>query len=112
VHGNRVIRRFSASSTVYFSSFVCEQHQIPALPGQSVSVFVQTLLSVFPRLIVLSCVFSLLQLLQGNPAPFAIMYTLGNILSICSTCFLFGPVTQAKSMCAMTRYDNDKSQTI
>ena len=45
----------------------------------------------------------LVQLSLGNPAPFAIMYSLGNILSISSTCFLFGPLAQAKKMCAMTR---------
>jgi len=45
----------------------------------------------------------LVQLLAGNPAPFAIMYTLGNIVSISSTCFLFGPWAQAKKMFAMTR---------
>lgn len=45
----------------------------------------------------------LVQLLAGNPAPFAIMYTLGNLVSISSTCFLFGPWAQAKKMFAMTR---------
>ena len=47
--------------------------------------------------------FRLTQLLLGNPTPFAVMYSLGNILSMSSTCFLFGPVAQAKKMCAITR---------
>jgi len=31
------------------------------------------------------------------------MYTVGNIISICSTCFLYGPWSQAKKMFATTR---------
>ena len=46
----------------------------------------------------------LLQLIAGNPVPFATMYSLGNIISLCSTCFLYGPWTQAKKMFAPTRY--------
>jgi Got1/Sft2-like family len=45
----------------------------------------------------------LLTLLEGNPVPFATMYTTGNIISICATCFLYGPWTQAKKMFAPTR---------
>jgi hypothetical protein len=44
------------------------------------------------------------QLIAGNPVPFATMYTTGNIISLCSTCFLYGPWTQAKKMMAPTRY--------
>mmetsp|Transcript_9857 Transcript_9857/g.9587 ORF Transcript_9857/g.9587 Transcript_9857/m.9587 type:complete len:173 (-) Transcript_9857:105-623(-) len=44
------------------------------------------------------------QLIAGNPVPFATMYTMGNIISIMSTCFLHGPWTQAKKMFAPTRY--------
>lgn len=47
--------------------------------------------------------FRLLQLLRGDPEPFAIMYTIGNVLGICSTCFLFGPWAQAKKMFHPTR---------
>ena len=43
------------------------------------------------------------KLIAGNPVPFATQYTLGNILSILSTCFLYGPLAQAKSMFATTR---------
>lgn len=32
------------------------------------------------------------------------MYSLGNIISLCSTCFLYGPWTQAKKMFAPTRW--------
>jgi len=45
----------------------------------------------------------LITLLEGNPVPFATMYTTGNIISICATCFLYGPWTQAKKMFAPTR---------
>ena len=34
----------------------------------------------------------------GKPAPFAIMYTLGNIIALSATFFLWGPVAQLKSM--------------
>ncbi|KAJ3623874.1 hypothetical protein MTP99_017537 [Tenebrio molitor] len=34
---------------------------------------------------------------------FAVFYTLGNILSMASTCFLMGPVNQIKKMFASTR---------
>lgn len=46
---------------------------------------------------------SLTVLLLGNPIPFAITYTLGNIFSISSTCFLYGPQSQFKKMFATTR---------
>ncbi|KAL5287945.1 SFT2D2 family protein [Megaselia abdita] len=35
--------------------------------------------------------------------PFGILYTLGNILQMSSTCFLMGPVNQLKKMFASTR---------
>ncbi len=44
-----------------------------------------------------------MELLSGNPAPFAVMYSLGNILAISSSCFLYGPWTQIKQMFALTR---------
>jgi hypothetical protein len=33
-----------------------------------------------------------------NPGQFAIMYTLGNLIALASTCFLFGPWKQIKTM--------------
>jgi hypothetical protein len=48
--------------------------------------------------------FRLIELLHGDPVPFAIMYTLGNIISISATCFLYGPWSQAKQMFAPTRF--------
>ena len=46
----------------------------------------------------------LITLLKGNPTPFAVMYTSGNIISICATMFLYGPWTQAKRMFAPERF--------
>ncbi|CAH1154633.1 unnamed protein product [Phaedon cochleariae] len=40
---------------------------------------------------------------RGLPV-FAVFYTLGNITSIASTCFLMGPFNQIKKMFAPTRY--------
>ena len=38
-----------------------------------------------------------------SPRKFAALYTLSNILSLASTCFLVGPAKQARSMCAPAR---------
>jgi len=46
----------------------------------------------------------LVSLLHGDPVPFATMYTIGNVLAMSSTCFLFGPYAQAKKMFAETRF--------
>ena len=52
----------------------------------------------------LGSTFRLFQLLQGNPTPFAIMYTVGNVVSLTSTCFMYGPWSQTKQMFAPTRF--------
>jgi hypothetical protein len=48
--------------------------------------------------------FRLIKLMEGDPEPFAVMYTIGNVLGLCSTCFLYGPWAQMKQMFAPTRY--------
>ncbi|XP_069680332.1 vesicle transport protein SFT2A [Periplaneta americana] len=53
--------------------------------------------------ILLSLLGSFLLFLHGGMALFAVFYTLGNIISIASTCFLMGPVNQIKKMFAPTR---------
>ena len=35
-------------------------------------------------------------LLRGEPVPFVLMYTLGNIISLCASMFLAGPKRQFK----------------
>ncbi|KAJ8600186.1 hypothetical protein CTAYLR_001967 [Chrysophaeum taylorii] len=45
----------------------------------------------------------LVQLVQGNPAPFVIFYTLGNIMAIIGSLFLSGPKAQCKKMFDKTR---------
>jgi len=58
----------------------------------------------------IGCVISLTSMLSfskmiaGNPAPFAIKYSLGNIIALGSTVFLMGPKTQLKRMSHPTRY--------
>eukprot|EP01032_Pedospumella_encystans_P032166 gene32166-36312_t len=47
--------------------------------------------------------FRLIKLMEGDPEPFATMYTIGNIVGLFSTCFLYGPVSQVKQMFAPTR---------
>ncbi|CEG42566.1 vesicle transport protein [Plasmopara halstedii] len=46
----------------------------------------------------LGSTFRLAKLMHGNPAPFAIAYTIGNILSIGSTTFFVGPWKQMQTM--------------
>lgn len=40
----------------------------------------------------------LTQVFRGNPVPLVVRVTLGNILSLCGTCFLTGPQQQARRM--------------
>eukprot|EP00301_Raphidiophrys_heterophryoidea_P021573 c5963_g1_i1.p1 GENE.c5963_g1_i1~~c5963_g1_i1.p1 ORF type:complete len:182 (-),score=22.51 c5963_g1_i1:256-759(-) len=44
-----------------------------------------------------------LTLLTGNIAAFAVLYTVGNIIALCSSGFLVGPCKQVKNMFAPTR---------
>jgi len=44
-----------------------------------------------------------LYLIALNPSAFAVPYTLGNILALCSTGFLVGPMRQLKMMLKPTR---------
>ena len=44
------------------------------------------------------------QLLAGHPTPFAVNYTLGNVIALSSTMFLVGPKTQLKRMSSTTRW--------
>mmetsp|Transcript_11402 Transcript_11402/g.18558 ORF Transcript_11402/g.18558 Transcript_11402/m.18558 type:complete len:193 (+) Transcript_11402:126-704(+) len=48
--------------------------------------------------------FRLVELLKGDPMPFAVMYTIGNIIGISASCFLYGPWSQLKKMFAATRF--------
>uniref|UniRef100_A0A7S3YJD1 Vesicle transport protein n=2 Tax=Lotharella globosa TaxID=91324 RepID=A0A7S3YJD1_9EUKA len=56
----------------------------------------------FGCLISFMSTFSVLQIMV-NPAKFALTYTLGNVLSICSLMFLMGPCRQIKKM-----FDKDR----
>jgi len=40
----------------------------------------------------------------GSTTKFAILYSLGNIVALCSTCFLMGPVAQIKRMFSSSRW--------
>eukprot|EP00386_Alphamonas_edax_P007899 GDKI01026139.1.p1 GENE.GDKI01026139.1~~GDKI01026139.1.p1 ORF type:complete len:177 (+),score=14.84 GDKI01026139.1:68-598(+) len=41
---------------------------------------------------------SFTEMLTGNPSRFALTYTLGNVISLFSSCFLVGPMQQLKNM--------------
>lgn len=43
-------------------------------------------------------VFRINALLKGNPIPFILTATLGNIIALCGSCFLSGPRAQTKNM--------------
>ena len=68
-----------------------------------------TRLGGFAFCFLLGTLFSLISLtsfssvLLGNPGPFAFKYTVGNVLSICSYCFLVGPAKQCAGMFAPER---------
>ncbi|KAK7108092.1 vesicle transport protein SFT2A-like [Littorina saxatilis] len=51
----------------------------------------------------LSILGSCLLFLRNGFTIFGILYTLGNLLSLASTCFLMGPMSQLKKMFAKTR---------
>ncbi|KAJ1529879.1 hypothetical protein ONE63_006611 [Megalurothrips usitatus] len=53
--------------------------------------------------ILLSLLGSIALFLHKGMAVFAVFYTLGNLTSMASTCFLMGPVNQFKKMFASTR---------
>ncbi|KAK5640712.1 hypothetical protein RI129_009259 [Pyrocoelia pectoralis] len=53
--------------------------------------------------ILLSLLGSFALFLHRGLTVFAVFYTLGNVLSILSTCFLMGPINQIKKMFASTR---------
>lgn len=55
-------------------------------------------------LLSLSSMFSFTKLILGYPRDFAIKYTIGNILAICSTGFLVGPGRQLRNMTAANRW--------
>ncbi len=40
---------------------------------------------------------------MGNPIPFVMTATIGNIIALCGSCFLSGPKSQAKKMWHATR---------
>jgi len=46
----------------------------------------------------LGSTFRLAQLVHGRPAPFAVCYTVGNLLSLACTMFFVGPSTQCRTM--------------
>lgn len=47
--------------------------------------------------------FRFTKLLEGNVAPFIVIWTLGNVISLCGSCFLFGPKSQCDQMFHDTR---------
>lgn len=44
------------------------------------------------------------KVLQGDPTPFALLYTSGNIVSLSGSLFLVGPVRQVKNMFKKSRW--------
>uniref|UniRef100_A0A7S3AWZ9 Vesicle transport protein n=1 Tax=Haptolina ericina TaxID=156174 RepID=A0A7S3AWZ9_9EUKA len=59
---------------------------------------------VLGTIICISSMFSFGKLVNGHPAPFAIAYSLGNIIALSSTTFLVGPKRQMRKMTHPTRW--------
>jgi len=53
---------------------------------------------------VLISILGSIMLYTGSVTKFAILYSLGNIIALCSTCFLMGPVAQIKRMFSSSRW--------
>nr|ABM55614.1 hypothetical protein [Maconellicoccus hirsutus] len=72
----------------------------------AVSLSWSSRIKAFGACFIIGLIFSLcgsFALFVGKLATFAVFYTLGNIISIASTCFLMGPLNQLKKMFASTR---------
>lgn len=72
----------------------------------SVTLSWSTRLKAFAACFVLGMVFTFcgtFALFMSNITKFAVFYTIGNIISLASTCFLMGPFNQLKKMFASTR---------
>ena len=54
-------------------------------------------------LLSLGSTFRLARLMGGHPGPFAIAFTIGNILSLASSMFFVGPCKQVQTMCHKKR---------
>lgn len=52
----------------------------------------------------MSSMLSFSRLVAGNPTPFALKYSVGNLIALLSTGFLMGPRTQLKRMSHPTRW--------
>ncbi|CAH0395786.1 unnamed protein product [Bemisia tabaci] len=64
---------------------------------------IQAFIICFVLGILMSLLGSLSMFLHKGLALFAVFYTLGNVISLASTCFLMGPFKQLKKMFAETR---------
>jgi len=53
---------------------------------------------------VLVSILGSIMLYTGSVTKFAVLYSLGNIIALCSTCFLMGPVAQIKRMFSSSRW--------
>jgi hypothetical protein len=75
---------------------------------ESTSFSWETRIKGFIGCFVLGCVMSIMATcllwLPSGLALFAVFYTLGNLISLASTCFLMGPINQAKKMFSETRW--------
>ena len=82
-----------------------EPSPCPCLPAMDYSMRIMGFLFCMGcgLLLSLTSMSSFTGVLLGHPGPFAFKYTLGNILSICSYCFLVGPARQCAGMFAPAR---------
>ncbi|CAM9353247.1 unnamed protein product [Chrysoparadoxa australica] len=58
----------------------------------------------FGLFLTMGSMFRIMQAVTGRPLPFVIYYTLGNVVSICGSFFLYGPTKQVKQMFDSKRF--------
>ncbi|GAB6025317.1 hypothetical protein CHUAL_010732 [Chamberlinius hualienensis] len=83
-----------------------EERGIVQQIGDSTSLSWETRIKGFIACFVIGFLFSILGSISvffGNFIMFGVLYTVGSVTAIASTCFLMGPVNQVKKMFASTR---------
>ncbi|KMZ00829.1 uncharacterized protein Dsimw501_GD14898, isoform B [Drosophila simulans] len=99
------LRRRRAVSLHSFWCYYCYRNctQINDMSTLSWSTRIKGFIICFALGILLSILGSVALFLHRGIVVFAVFYTLGNIISMASTCFLMGPFKQIKKMFAETR---------
>merc|ERR1712083_909216 len=91
----------SANITEQDRGFISETLDASTL---SYSTRIKGFIACFVLGVCISILSTVIYALTWKLAPFCVLYSLGNICALASTCFLMGPVKQIKTMFAPTRW--------